>query len=66
MSDGAEYSETDWKDMPEFEVNLATGAQTQEKKHHRKTGWIGFTDHFLDGVFWYRSRQLRSSLCCEI
>jgi len=48
MSDG-EYSETDWKDMPEFEVNPATGAQTQEK-NITENGWIGFTDHFWMSV----------------
>ena len=44
MTDG-EYSEIDWKDMPEFELNPRTGAREQVR-NITENGWIGFTDHF--------------------
>jgi YidC/Oxa1 family membrane protein insertase len=48
MSDG-EYSETDWKDMPEFEFDPRAGART-EVRNITENGWIGFTDHFWMSV----------------
>ncbi|MBB3992738.1 YidC/Oxa1 family membrane protein insertase [Sulfitobacter undariae] len=48
MADG-EYSETNWKDMPEFEYNQRAGARTEEK-NVTENGWIGFTDHFWMSV----------------
>jgi YidC/Oxa1 family membrane protein insertase len=48
MTDG-EYSETDWKKMPEFEFNARAGARTEEK-NITENGWIGFTDHYWMSV----------------
>jgi YidC/Oxa1 family membrane protein insertase len=48
MTDG-EYSETDWKDMPDFEYNQRAGARTKEQ-NITENGWIGFTDHYWMSV----------------
>jgi len=48
MTDG-EYSEINWKDMPEFEYDQRAGARSQER-NITENGWIGFTDHFWMSV----------------
>ena len=44
MADG-ELAETDWSDMPDFEVSAALGARAQQTDV-QGAGWLGFTDHY--------------------
>ncbi len=44
MTDG-ELSETDWSDMPDFEVDPNVGARAQIREV-AQNGWLGFTDHY--------------------
>ena len=44
MSDG-ELTETDYSDMPDFDINPNEGARA-EVTQVSEQGWIGFTDHF--------------------
>ncbi|MGB7318634.1 MAG: membrane protein insertase YidC [Planktotalea sp.] len=44
MADG-ELTETDYSDMPDFDVNPNEGARA-EVTQVAEQGWIGFTDHF--------------------
>ena len=44
MVDG-ELSETNWDDMPDFDVNPSVGARA-EVREVTETGWLGFTDHY--------------------
>ena len=44
MVDG-ELSETDWSDMPDFEVDPSVGARAQVREV-TQNGWLGFTDHY--------------------
>jgi len=44
MVDG-ELSETNWDDMPDFEVDPSVGARA-EVREVTQTGWLGFTDHY--------------------
>lgn len=44
MADG-KYSETDWDDMPKFELDQREGARASVNQI-TENGWIGFTDHY--------------------
>ena len=44
MADG-ELTETDYKDMPDFEFEAREGARA-EVQQVQENGWIGFTDHY--------------------
>ncbi len=44
MADG-ELTETDYGDMPDFEINPSEGARA-EVVQVQENGWVGFTDHY--------------------
>ncbi|MEM6564144.1 MAG: membrane protein insertase YidC [Pseudomonadota bacterium] len=48
MADG-ELSETDWSDIPDFQVDTREGVPAERIKNVQN-GWIGFTDHYWMSV----------------